>query len=837
MQRHVLPGTYHYPNPRTRHLGKLNDDYPISTTWIINRNLDDTQRGNFVNEVTNFCKQFNLSLEQIDKNHLRVDGNAINFNQALKIQLNQYETDENHFTGKTVYHGNLTPLMIPSQWKDNLENIIGLDNFPVSHPYFVLNKDVEFIESSRDIKPKASSTFTPLQLATLYNFPTGLDGTGQKIGIIELGGGYVMSDLTQYFSILGIQGTPKVNAISVGGATNNPGDRSGASVEVVLDIEVIMAIVPNATINVYFAPNTFQGFYNSINQAVNDGCNVVSISWGAAEVNWSSSMMNSFNSLFQKAVNKGCTILAAAGDNGSSDGSSGNNVDFPSSSPYCVACCGTALQANGNTIVSESVWNISSTTSATGGGISNVFSIPTYQNNITTVSLNGKRGVGDLAANASPATGYQLYMASQGGNIVVGGTSAVAPLISALVARINQSVGHNIGFIHPTLYSNPNICRDITVGNNGSFQAKVGWDCCTGNGVPIGTAWLSAFGGTVPSGSSPIAQFSATPFSGSAPLAVTFTDQSSNNPTSWTWNFGTGDTSNSQNPSYTFQNAGTFNVILTATNNYGSNSITKNSLITVTALPPPPAAPVTSFTSNKTTGTSPLNISFTDTSTNNPTSWLWNFGDNTTSQSKNPNHTYNNAGNYTVSLQTANAGGSNTLIKQNYITVHAITAPTASFSITTSTSGYAPLVVKFKDTSTGAPTSWLWTFGNGTTSSSQNPSCTYNSPGVYTVSLKTSNAGGSNTITKTNYINVRQPLPIASFSANVTFGKKPLSVTFRNTSTGATSYSWSFGDGTTSTLQSPVHTYSKSGSYSVSLTATNQSGNNVMTKRKYIVVN
>ena len=137
-------------------------------------------------------------------------------------------------------------------------------------------------------KPHTGGGFTPPQLATLYNFPTGYDGTGQKIGIIELGGGYNLSDITSYLTSLSITKTPNITAVSVDGAVNNPSDTSGANYEVVLDIEVIVSIVPGATMRVYFAPNTYQGFYNAINQAIIDNCNIISISWGGPESSWSS---------------------------------------------------------------------------------------------------------------------------------------------------------------------------------------------------------------------------------------------------------------------------------------------------------------------------------------------------------------------------------------------------------------------------------------------------------------------------------------------------------------------------------------------------------------------
>lgn len=226
----------------------------------------------------------------------------------------------------------------------------------------------------------------------MYNFPNA-DGTGQKVGIISLGGGFVMSDLIVYMRNLGlidnsVTSLSNVVSISIDGATNNPNDGSGANVENVLDIEVILAVVPKATINFYSAQNSDSSFYNAINRAVQDGCKVISISWGLYEKGWSSSSKTAFNSLFQSATNNGVTILCAAGDNGSSDGTSGLNVDFPGSSPFAVSCGGTRLVVSNDrqTIVSETVWNNNSTSSATGGGVSSFFNKPSYQ----TALVSGK---------------------------------------------------------------------------------------------------------------------------------------------------------------------------------------------------------------------------------------------------------------------------------------------------------------------------------------------------------------------------------------------------------------------------------------------------------------
>ncbi len=244
-----------------------------------------------------------------------------------------------------------------------------------------------------------------------------------------------------------------------------------------------------------------------------------------------------------------------------------------------------------------------------------------------------------------------------------------------------------------------------------------------------------------------MANFTGAPTSGVYPLAVSFTDTSTNTPTAWSWTFGDGGSSTAQNPSYTYNAAGSYTVALTATNAGGNNTCTKSNYITVTV-----PAPVANFSGTPTSGTYPLAVSFTDSSTNSPTAWSWNFGDSNTSTVQNPSHTYNAAGSYTVALTATNAGGNNTCTKNNYITV-TVPAPVADFS-GTPTFGLSPLAVTFTDASTNSPTAWSWTFGDGGSSTAQNPSHTYNGVNYYTVALTASNAGGNNTMTKTNYIAV-----------------------------------------------------------------------------------
>ncbi|MDO8840877.1 PKD domain-containing protein [Methanocalculus sp.] len=259
-----------------------------------------------------------------------------------------------------------------------------------------------------------------------------------------------------------------------------------------------------------------------------------------------------------------------------------------------------------------------------------------------------------------------------------------------------------------------------------------------------------------------------------------------------------------------------------------------------TTPPPTPAPPVANFFGSPTSGTRPLSVIFTDTSTRIPTSWSWSFVDGNTSTAQNPTHTYVAAGTYTVSLTATNAQGSDTETKTGYITVSVPGAPPVANFTGTPTSGTRPLSVVFTDTSTGSPISWSWSFGDGNTSIAQNPTHTYVAAGTYTVSLTATNANGSNTVTKTGYITVTDPIspPLADFIGSPTTTFRLLSVAFTDLSTDTpTSWSWSFGDGGTSTAQNPTRQYMTAGTYTVSLTATNADGSDTKTKTNYITVN
>jgi kumamolisin len=268
-----------------------------------------------------------------------------------------------------------------------------------------------------------------------------------------------------------------------------------------LDIEVSASVAPGAKIVVYFAPNTDQGFIDAVSSAVHDTTNkpsVISISWGGPESSWTTQAMTALDAACQSAAALGITVTVAAGDNGSSDGATGNNVDFPASSPHALACGGTKLIGSGSTITSEVVWNEqASGEGATGGGVSNVFALPSWQANAHVPAASastGGRGVPDVCGDADPVTGYQVRVDGQ--SLVIGGTSAVAPLWAGLIALNNQQNGKSAGFIQPQIYAAKaaSAFNDIVSGNNGAFSAGPGWDACTGLGSPIGSKLIALLG-------------------------------------------------------------------------------------------------------------------------------------------------------------------------------------------------------------------------------------------------------------------------------------------------------------------------------------------------------
>jgi kumamolisin len=451
-------------------------------------------------KVEAFAHEHGLDVVEVSsaQRRLVLSGTVAAFSKAFGVSLARYK----HPRG--TYRGRTGPVRVPEDLAPIIEGVFGLDNRPQAQPHMRL-----YGGKKGAARPRAGGiSYTPPQVAELYDFPTGVNGQGQCIAIIELGGGYRSGDLKAYFAQLGIP-LPVVKARSVDGGHNQPtGDPNGPDGEVMLDIEVAGAVAPGAKIVVYFAPNTDAGFLDAITTAIHDTLNkpsVVSISWGAAESGWTNQAMQAMDSAFQDAAALGVTVCCAAGDNGSTDGVNDGllHVDFPASSPYAMACGGTRLEGSGSTIRNEIVWNEGVSGGATGGGISDVFDLPNWQANANvppSANPGGRigRGVPDVAGDADPVTGYRVLV--DGKQLTIGGTSAVAPLWAGLIALLNQELGHSLGYLNPGIYGLPSSSgafRDISAGNNditgknGPYPARSGWDACTGWGSPEGVKLLS----------------------------------------------------------------------------------------------------------------------------------------------------------------------------------------------------------------------------------------------------------------------------------------------------------------------------------------------------------
>ena len=408
-------------------------------------------------------------------------------------------------------------LRIPTQLHDVLLSWTGFDTQPTAVAHS------RFFRSTKRFGARAAvknSSFSVPKLAKLYGFPTSaLTGKGQCIAIIELndfdsamhkptGTGYTSTDMAAYFKSIKTK-VPNIIPVGVLGGANVPGPDPDSDGEVALDIEVAGAVAPEATIVVYFAPNTDRGFANAIHAAVFDTTHkpsIISISWGGPEDFSKQQYLDAMSAVLQDAADNNVTVFAAAGDSGSSDQDPADSdgkphVDFPGSHDKTISCGGLRT----HTDLGESIWNDGARGGSGGGGVSNIFKKPPYQSGVAVPkSPRGfaGRGAPDVSGTADPQTGYQVLVGGQ--KQVIGGTSAVAPLYAGLFALINQhraSKGKKpVGFCHASLYGAASAFRDVTQGNNdmtgqlGKYAAGPGWDACAGLGSPIGDKLLALLG-------------------------------------------------------------------------------------------------------------------------------------------------------------------------------------------------------------------------------------------------------------------------------------------------------------------------------------------------------
>jgi kumamolisin len=457
-----------------------------------------------ISAVRRFARSQGLKCLKVNRAGATIllSGTVAKFNRAFGVKL-VHRRDKNALP----YFSHDQEVTVPSELTGVVTGVFGLDTRPASRrPH---HRAHQMSAETIAPPPVTSKTRIPAEFASLYNFPSHTSGKGQCIGLVEFGGGFDPKQLHSYFQSTGIK-PAKIIVKEVRPGANEPQGTPGTlnpDTEVYLDIEVAASLAPGATIVVYFGENTTKGWLSTLQAAILDtrhDLSVISISWGEAEQDWSLQSIKKIDDLFQLAAHRGITICCSAGDRGISecDGRS-FTVAFPASSPHVLACGGTRLDVRGNRSRSESVWNQwKQFRLASGGGVSDVFPLPSYQQKAnvplrrSTDRLPG-RGIPDVAANASSETGY-LIEANET-RMSLGGTSAVAPLWAALIARLNEALGSRIGFLTPLLYNinaaTNDAVFDITRGFNGAsraraFHARRGWDPCTGLGSPNGEKLL-----------------------------------------------------------------------------------------------------------------------------------------------------------------------------------------------------------------------------------------------------------------------------------------------------------------------------------------------------------
>jgi kumamolisin len=518
--RPTLPGSTRRPIADAQSLGPLDAAEPLDATLVLRRRTplpapagrpEPMSREEFadthgadpadVETVTAALTAEGLRVTAVDlpSRRLQVTGDVGTFSRVFGVGLERVESRDPVADRLVTHRQRSGDLAVPAALAGVVTAVLGLDDRPQARALF------------RPAAP-VDTSFNPLELGRVYRFPAGTDGSGQTLAILELGGGYSQADLDAYWSAIGLGTPPSVTAVGVDGGSNTPeGDPNGADGEVALDIEVSGALAPGADIVVYFAPNTDRGFLDALSTAVHADPTptAVSISWGQNEDDWTGQARTAMDDAMADAAALGVTVCTASGDDGSTDNATdgGTHVDFPASSPHALACGGTTLHADptSGAVSSETVWFHGAGKGGTGGGVSAAFPLPAWQQSVgvpgDTDTGRPGRGVPDVAADADPATGYEVRVDGQ--DLVFGGTSAVSPLWSALTCRLAQGLGQRPGLLQPLLYAGvsagevPPGFRDVTEGSNGAYDGGPGWDACTGLGVPDGEALLTRLRGAL----------------------------------------------------------------------------------------------------------------------------------------------------------------------------------------------------------------------------------------------------------------------------------------------------------------------------------------------------
>jgi kumamolisin len=434
-----------------------------------------------------------LSFQSVSDNRvlIHVQGTVETLNRVFKTELHRYRNDR---TGEVSF-APAYDLQAPVE--SQITAVIGMNSLAHFHNHL----------RTQDQPQLFGSAVTPSQIRTAYDIPSAADGSGQTLALFELDG-YNASDITGYEQLYGLPAMNLQNVL-IDGADGSAG--SGA-VEVVLDIEMMIAVAPHASkIVVYEGTNSSQGLLDTYSKIASDNtARQISSSWGESESTAASSDMNAENTIFKQMVAQGQSLFAAAGDSGADDTGYTPVVDDPAGQPYVIGVGGTKLtMGSGGSYQSETTWNelrIIFGEGGGGGGVSTIWQIPSWQQGAATADTQASstmRNVPDVSLNADPVSGYNIY--EGGKSQTVGGTSAAAPLWAAFTALVNQqrqAAGlSSIGFIAPALYqvgkssaytsAFHDIADGSTNGRSGTgFKAVTGYDNATGWGSFNGQALL-----------------------------------------------------------------------------------------------------------------------------------------------------------------------------------------------------------------------------------------------------------------------------------------------------------------------------------------------------------
>lgn len=412
-----------------------------------------------------FCADFGLTIADARWRSVTISGPLQGLIQAFGATVAIFEDgNQRRFRHRSG------ALHVPPEIAEVVRGIFGLHQWPRSRKLGVLQRHE-----------------TPLkahQVATRYRFPDA-DGCGQPIGVLQLRGIFKRDDFDRCMRAQGLTvANPTVRRVDDAAVAHEIATTK--DLEAALDVQIIGSLVPGSRIIVYEAPDDERGFLDAIAEALFDEENapsILSISYGWPEQLWTPVALSILDELFTVAALVGVSIFCSSGDNGAELDYDGKpHVLAPASSPFAIACGATIIPPGVN--AQEEAWL------KTGGGFSERFDVPEWQHVVGSVAsrhhMTAGRGVPDVSAQEQP--GY--YVVMDGVELAMGGTSAVAPVWSALTARINQRLGVSAGFFAPLLYQRPDeqLFVDVTSGSNGKFQASAGWDPCTGLGVPIGIA-------------------------------------------------------------------------------------------------------------------------------------------------------------------------------------------------------------------------------------------------------------------------------------------------------------------------------------------------------------